>query len=87
MFQFDLKLSNEEIDEKLIGEIMFDGLTKYKFNKMKETLLNGKFEFFIERVSSPLSLIVLPNGNLVCGTECTVKLLNEELKVKLIFQF
>ena len=60
---------------------MFDGLTKYKFNKMKETLLNGKFEFFIERVSSPLSLIVLPNGNLVCGTECMVKLLNEELKV------
>ena len=46
---------------------------------MKETLLNGKFEL-IEVAERPLSLISLPNGNLVCGTTDSVKLLDENFK-------
>ena len=34
---------------------MFDGLAKYKFNKMKETTLNGKLELDIEMVG-PLGI-------------------------------
>ena len=46
---------------------------------MKETLLNWKFEL-IEVAGWPTSLICLPNGNLVCGTDDSVKLFDENLK-------
>ena len=46
---------------------------------MKQTLLNAKFEL-IEVDGQPTSLISLPNGNLVCGTTDSVKLLDENLK-------
>jgi hypothetical protein len=62
----------------LIGEIVFDGLTKYKFNKIKETLLNGKFEI-IPLVRQPSSLIALPNNNFVFGTNFSAMLFNEKL--------
>ena len=55
---------------------MFEGLS---FKKMKETLLNRKFKL-IEVAGQPTSLISLPNGNLVCGTDGSVKLLDENLK-------
>ena len=46
---------------------------------MKETLLNGKFEL-VKVAGQPVSLISLPNGNLVCGTKDSVKLLDENFK-------
>ena len=46
---------------------------------MKKTLLNWKFEL-IEVAGRPTSLISLPNGNLVCGTNDSVKLLDENFK-------
>ncbi len=58
---------------------MFDGLTKYKFNKIKETLLNGKFEI-IPLVRQPSSLIALPNNNFVFGTNFSAMLFNENLE-------
>ena len=64
------------MEEKLIGEVLFQGLT---YKKMKETLLNGKFEL-IEVAGRPNSLISLPNGNLVCGAHGLVKLLDENIK-------
>ena len=64
------------MEEKLIGEVLFEGLS---YKKMKETLLNGKFEL-IEVAGQPVSLISLPNGNLVCGSTGSVKLLDETLK-------
>ena len=67
------------MEEKLIGEVLFEGLKQYKYKKMKETLLNGNFET-IEVYGNPISLISLPNGNLVCGTNDSVKLLDENLK-------
>ena len=33
--------SKDLVDEKLIGEVLFEGLS---YKKMKETLLNGKLE-------------------------------------------
>ena len=50
------------MEEKLIGEVLFEGLS---YKKMKKTLSNGKFES-IEVAARPYSLISLPNGNLVC---------------------
>ena len=47
--------------------------------KIKETLLNGKFEL-IQVPAKPLSLISWPNANLVYGTWGSVKLLDENLK-------
>ena len=44
---------------------------------MKETLLNSKFELDIQMVEPPLIWIVLPNDDLVCGTNFNVVLLNE----------
>ena len=67
------------MEEKLIGEVLFEGLTQYRYKKMKETLLNGKFEL-IEVAEQPSSLISLPNGYLVCGTTGSVKLLDEYFK-------
>ena len=46
---------------------------------MKETVLNGKFEL-IQVAGRPVSLISLPNGNLVCGTDDSVKLFDENFK-------
>ena len=46
---------------------------------MKETLLNGTFEL-IQIAGGPASLISLPNGNLLCGTTDSVKLLDKNLK-------
>ena len=60
---------------------MFEGLKRYK---MKETLMKGKFEL-ISIKGNPLSLIALPNGNLVCGTDISVILLNENFhEIKII---
>ena len=58
---------------------MLEGLDQYGYKKMKETLLNGKFEL-IEVAGQPVSLISLPNGNLVCGTVGSVKLLDENIE-------
>ena len=75
-----MKLSSELIDKKLIGKIIFEGLpTKYRFNKIKKLLLNGNFEK-IPISGHPLSLIDLPNGNLVCGTTNAVILFSENLQ-------
>ena len=74
-----MKLSEYQVDTKLIGEIVFGGLVKYRYKKMKETLLNGKFEL-IQLDVHPTSLISLPNGNLLCGTHGSVKLLDEYFK-------
>ena len=57
-----MKLSEDQVDEKLIGKVLFEGLS---YKKMKETLLNGKFEL-IEVAGNPTSLISLQNGNFVC---------------------
>ena len=54
-------------------------ITTTKYKKMKEIVLNGKFEL-IEVAGQPLSLISLPNGNLVCYMDNLVKLLDENLK-------
>ena len=67
------------MEEKLIGEVLFEGLSQYRYKKLKETLLNGKFEL-IEVAEQPTSLISLPNGYLVCGTDDSVKLLEENCK-------
>ena len=56
---------------------MFQGC-KRSLN-VKETLLNGKFGL-IEVAGRPSSLISLPTGNLVCCTDDSVKLLDENLK-------
>ena len=58
---------------------MFEGLIQYKYKKMTETLLNGKFEL-IQVAGYPESWISLPNGNLVCCTDDSVILLDEYLK-------
>ena len=50
-----------------------------KRSKIKETLLNGKFET-IEVYGNPTSLISLPNGNLVYGTGHSLILFYENLK-------
>ena len=67
------------MEEKLIGEVLFEGLAQYKYKKMKETLLNWKFEL-IELAGQLSSLNSLPNGNLVYGTLRSVKLLDENFK-------
>ena len=71
-----MKVSKDQVNEKLIGEVLFEG-SAYK--KMKETLLKGKFEL-IQVADYPLSLISLPSGNLVCSTDGSVKLLDENFK-------
>ena len=71
-----MKISKDRVDEKLIGEVLYEGSKRYK---MKQTLLNAKFEL-IEVDGPPTSLISLPNGNLVCSTTGLVKLLDENLK-------
>ena len=74
-----MKLSDDQVEKKVIGEIVFEALAKYRCKKMKETLLNGRFEL-ISISGRPLSLISLPNGNFVCGTDDSVKLLDENFK-------
>ena len=64
------------MEEKLIGEVFFEELS---YKKMKETLLNGKFELF-KVPGYPTALISLPNGNLVCGTYGSVILLNYQFQ-------
>ena len=49
------------------------------FKKIKETILNGKFEL-IEVAGKPTSVNNLPNGNLFCVTDDSVKLLDENFK-------
>ena len=39
-----MKLAKDEVDKKLIGEIVFGGLLAYKRNIMKRVLMNGKME-------------------------------------------
>ena len=60
-------------------------MVKYRCNKTKISienicyLLNGKFEI-IPIGGQPASLIILPNGNLVCSTYPSVMLLNESFE-------
>ena len=61
---FSLILSNRMIKLTRIGEILFGSLTVYK---MKKVLMNGKIET-IQLAANGVSLIALPNGNLVYGT-------------------
>ena len=56
-----MKLSEDHVDEKLIGQFLFEGLSH---NKIKATLLNGRFEL-IQVGVDPTSLISFPNGNLI----------------------
>ena len=65
------------MEEKLIGEVLFQGSKRSL--KIKETLVNGKFEI-IQVAGQPNTLISLPNGNLACGTNNSVKLLDENFK-------
>ena len=74
-----MKLSNEQVDKKLIGEIVYGGLAAYKMSKIKRVLLNGKIETF-QLQSGGTSLIALPNGNLVYGTWGKLFLLNENFQ-------
>ena len=71
-----MKLSNEQIDKSLIGEIILEEL---KRSKIKNLLLNGNFKT-IPIEGYPLSLIDLPNGQFVSGTDDSVILLNENLQ-------
>jgi len=80
IFKLDFKLAKDQVDKKLIGEIVFGGSNKYKMNKMKRVLLNGKIET-IQLAANGVSLITLPNGNLVYGTgNGKVFLLNENFQ-------
>ena len=72
-----MKLKNDHVDNKLIGEIIFRG--SFSRHKIRHTLLNGKFET-IHLAWQPSSLISLPNGNLVCGTNLSVMLLDANLR-------
>ena len=54
-------------------------MKKYKLNKIKPNLINGKFEA-IKLDSCPTSLMVLTNGNLVCSINESLILLNENLQ-------
>ena len=76
IFKLDLNLSKDQVDKKLIGEIVFGGRTSYKLNKLKRVLMNGKIET-IQLATKGVSLIPLANGNLVYGTGGKVFLLNE----------
>ena len=60
---------------------MFGGLTTYKMIKIKRILMNGKIET-IQLSNESISLIALPNGNLVYSTNGKVFLLNENLQEK-----
>ena len=75
-----MKLSEDHVDKKLIGEIVFGGSKRYKINKMKRVLLNGKTETIQLPSNCGVSLIALPNGNLVYGTFGKVFLLNENFQ-------
>ena len=69
------------MDKKLIGEIVFGGLRVYKMKKLKNVLMNGKIETFQLPTDRGVSLIALPNGNLVYSTACgKVFLLNENFQ-------
>ena len=74
-----MKVSEDQVDEKIIVELLFEGFAEYRYKKMKETFLNGKFEL-IEEAGKPVSLFSLPNGDLICGTADSVKLLDENFK-------
>ena len=72
-------MAKDQVDKKLIGEIVFGGLAAYKMNKMKRVLFNGKIET-IQLAANGTSLVTLPNGNLVDGTVGKVFLLNENFQ-------
>ena len=57
-------MAKDQVDKKLIGEIVFGGS---KRDKMKRVLMNGKIETIILPADG-VSLLALPNGNLVYGT-------------------
>ena len=44
MFQLDLKLAKDQVDKKLIGEIVFGAPKGFKINKLKRVLMNGEIE-------------------------------------------
>ena len=59
---------------------MFRGLAAYKMHKLKRVLFNGKIETIQLPSTGGVSLIPLPNGNLVYGTYQKVFLLNENFQ-------
>ena len=73
-----MKLSKDQVDKKIIGDIVFGGLSAYK---MKRVLMNGKTETIQLAISKIInggvSLIALPNGNLFYGARWKLLLLNE----------
>ena len=74
-----MKLAQDQVDKKLIGEIVFGGVSAYKMNNLKRVLLNGKVET-TQLSARGFSLIALPNGNLVYGTLYKVFLFNENFQ-------
>ena len=75
-------MAKDQVDKKLIGEIVFgvpSGYKRIKMNKLKRVLFNGKIET-IQLAANGVSLIALPNGNLVYGTDGKVFLLNENFQ-------
>lgn len=86
----DLNLSEDQIDKSLVGEISFEISAKLKFNKIKETILNGKFENIplegnriMNQNTHPygISVVGLPNGNLVYSSCNTLKLVDANFKI------
>ena len=71
-----MTLSKDQLDKKFIGEIAFEYSKTYK---IKRVLMNGKLET-IQLAANGVSLIALPNGNLVYGTFNSVFLLNENFE-------
>jgi hypothetical protein len=74
----------------LVGEITFEVAAKFKFNKIKETILNGKFENIpLEGnrkgayINAPygVTVVFLPNGNLVYSASNMIKLTDENFQI------
>ena len=70
-------MAKDQVDKKLIGEIVFECLIGYK---MKRVLMNGKIEVIQLPSDGGVSLIALPNGYLVYSAFWKVFLLNENFQ-------
>jgi hypothetical protein len=74
------------VDKSLVGEISFEVSAKLKFNKIKETILNGKFENIPLQGNEnsrtyDVSVVSFPNGNLVYSATRMLKLIDENSKI------
>ena len=77
IFKLDFEKSNDQVDRKLIGEILFEGISAFK---MKRILMDARIETIQLPTKYGFSLIALPNGNLVYGSYGEVFLLNENFQ-------